>query len=449
MKLLLSVVVILSSVCSTAQNWIFQPGTGFNNYPVHRFWNDTINNRLLAVGSFDSIGGVYAPGFAQWDGTSWNTTGTETCSGFWCATFGCITEYNGDVILGGNFSAWSPRNYVIRWNGLSFDSIGVFESNSALSMVQYQGSLIVGTSMDYDSINGVPFCSVVAWDGNSWTDLGNGQIQGAIHSMVVYRDTLYLGAYSYVDGFPYVFRYVNGNWETVGTRFYGAIYNLCVFNDELFAGSYNSGNNQGKAISKYDPVSDQWIVPGGGVFSSTGFSEVESMAVMGGRLYATGDFNIAGGVHADHIAAWNGTQWCGLGNDTTWAMRQIVEFDSSIYLSTGNIFNNSVSTQFVQWVGGNYSDSCGIWNSLPTYGVSNEVSVYPNPACENLNFNFGDRHCVRTIVINDHLGHEILRVESSDPFLVIPVINFPVGIYYYSVLTVDFSPVFGKFIVQN
>lgn len=448
MKLFVSIFLILSSAFCTAQNWIFQPGTGANNFPIHRFWNDSTNNRLLAVGSFDSIGGIYAPGFAQWDGTSWSTTGTESCSGFWCATFGCIAGFNNDIILGGNFSAWSPKNYVIRWNGSTFDSIGVLSSGSAVSMLQYQNTLVVGTSLAYDTISGVPFCSVAAWDGNNWSDMGNGQIQGAIQSMVVYRDTLYLGAFSFLDGYPYVYRYVNGLWETVGPRFYGSIYNLSVFNDELYAGSYNSGNNLGKAISKYDATTDQWIAPGGGVFSTSGFSEVESMAVLGGRLYAMGDFNVAGGVHADHIAAWDGLQWCGLGNDTTWAMRQIVMFDSSIYLSTGNIFDNASSTQFVEWIGGSYSDTCGIWNTVQSYSNSSIVQLYPNPSNSVTTFQFTNSR-QRIVVITDNLGREIWRKETTDTMIEFPASEFSSGLYFYRILEGESAAVSGKFLIQH
>src|ERR1044072_6070714 len=232
MKKVVTLIAILSSVYITAQNWIFQPGTTY--YPVHRFYNDTANNRLLGVGSFDTIGGIYSPGFAQWNGTSWNTTGTEIYSGAYCAAFGCVTEYNGDIVLGGSISVWSTtHNYIMQWNGATFDSIGRFEHYGAVSMVQYQNKLIVGIPFDHDTINGVPFLSVAAWDGNTWSDMGNGQIEGAIQAMTVYRDTLYIGAFSLADGYQYVFRYVNGTWETVGPRFYGAVYDLCVYNDEL------------------------------------------------------------------------------------------------------------------------------------------------------------------------------------------------------------------------
>lgn len=450
MKIFLLFIAILSSVYGTAQNWIFHPGTGTNNFPVHRFWNDTTNNRLLGVGSFDSIGGIYAPGFAQWDGATWNATGTEVNPASFCpACFGCITGYSGDIILGGSFAAWPPRNYVIRWDGTTFDSIGVFSINGAVSMVQYQNTLVVGIPLAYDSINGVPFCSVAAWDGNSWSDMGQGQFSGGIQSMVVYRDTLYIGCFSSTDNYPYVFRYVNGTWETVGPRFYGAIYNLCVYNDEIYAGSYNSGNNQGKAISKYDAATDQWIAPGGGIFSSSGFSEVESMAVMGGRLYAMGDFDIAGGVHADHIAAWDGTQWCGLGNDLTYAMRQIVAFDSSIYISSGNIFDNTVSTLFVEWVGGNYSDTCGIWDGVSDYTATEVVKVYPNPATDFMTFQFGENQNGRTVIITDQLGREIWRKETSETSIQLPASEFSAGMYFYSIEEREEIIATGKLIISN
>jgi len=450
MKKLTSIAAFLWCFCMGAQNWVFHPGTGAYNYPVHRFWNDTLNNRLLGVGVFDSIGGIYSPGFAQWNGTTWGTTGTEIYSGPYCATFGCVTEYNGDIVLDGSISSWSiSRNFIMRWNGTTFDSIGSFANSSAISMIQYQNTLVVGIPSDYDSINNVPFNAVAAWDGNNWFDMGQGLLEGAIHSMVVYRDTLYLGAFSSADNYPYVFRYVNGAWETVGPRFYGAIYNLCVYNDELYAGSYNSGNGIGKAISKYDAATGQWIAPGGGIFSSWGFSEVESMAVMEGRLYAMGDFDHAGGVNANLIAAWDGTQWCGLGNDTTWAMRQIVAFDNSIYLSTGNFFDDSLSTLFVEWIGDNYSDSCGIFDGVDELQTNFlHVNVFPNPTSDNVTFQIFGEPATRTIILIDNLGREIWREETRDNEVRLSTESFGSGLYFYRIEESGEVKSSGKLIVE-
>lgn len=448
MKHFISIAAILVAIHAGGQNWVFHPGTTY--FPVHRFFNDTLNHRLLGVGSFDTIGGVYAPGFAQWNGSSWGTTGTESCSGPMCARFVCITGYNGNIALGGGFSSWSTNhNYVVIWNGTTFDSLGKFGFSGAIVMVQYQNNLVVASPYTSDNINGVSFNTIAMWDGSQWNDLGQGQFAGGTQSMIVYNDTLYVGAFSAADNFYYVFKYVNGGWEIVGQRFYGVVYNMCVYNGELYAGSYNSGNNQGKAISKYDASTDQWIAPGGGIFSSAGFSEVESMTVMGGRLYAMGDFNLAGGVHADHVAAWDGTQWCGLGNDTTWAMRQIVTFDSSVYLSTGLIFNDTSSTLFVEWIGGNFSDTCGIFDAVIENSWIGRVNVFPNPSNLSTSFLFTDNNTNRAITVFDQFGREVWRKESDQSTVEFPSNGFPDGMYFYSVTSSDRSVGQGKFVIQH
>jgi len=438
MKKLTSIAAFLWCFCMGAQNWVFHPGTTY--FPVHRFWNDTINDRLLAVGAFDTIGGIYSPGFAQWNGTSWSAVGLP---GFPTAPqFGCITQYDTNIILGGN-------NLVMSWDGSSLDTIGQINVFGASTMLQFNSDLIIANLHNDDYIDNVNFNTVARWDGTNWYDMGQGQLAGGTHSIILYRDTLYIGAFSSIDNYYYVFRYVNNTWEIVGQRFYGAVYNMCVYNDELYAGSYNSGSGPGRAISKYDATADQWIAPGGGIFSSWGFSEVESMTVMGGRLYVLGDFDIAGGVHADRVAAWDGVQWCGLGNDTTWGMRQLATFHNSVYLSTGLIFDDTASTAFVEWAGGNYSDSCGIFDGVDEWQASLlRVDVFPNPASDNVTFQIFGEPAARTIILIDNLGREIWRKESRDNEVRLSTDGFAAGLYYYRIEESGEVKSSGKVIVE-
>jgi hypothetical protein len=91
------------------------------------------------------------------------------------------------------------------------------------------------------------------------------------------------------------------------------------------------------------------------------------------KLLFSGEFHYAGGVPIEHIAQWNGHQWCGSGADfdSENAVTSLTTWRDTLYIAGGFDAINGVHMQQVaQWVGGDFdavcSPSVGLPESKPT-----------------------------------------------------------------------------------
>jgi hypothetical protein len=125
---------------------------------------------------------------------------------------------------------------------------------------------------DFTNAGGVAASSIAQWDGTTWTPLGSG-INGNVNALAVSAGTLYAG----------------GGFSMAGTS---AAQNIAQWH----------GSN--------------WSALGSGISVANGGigPYVSGLAVSGSTLYAGGQFASAGGVPANNIAQWNGTNWSPLGS---------------------------------------------------------------------------------------------------------------------------------------
>src|SRR6476646_9723451 len=104
---------------SKAQNW--ESVNGGANNGLGCIFTDTLNNTLYATGYFDSIGGIYSPYIAKWDGTSWSSMGSGLTN--FAGARHVFDIYNNKLVFVG--AIFNPvYTNVASWNGTSWDSIG-------------------------------------------------------------------------------------------------------------------------------------------------------------------------------------------------------------------------------------------------------------------------------------------------------------------------------------
>ena len=134
---------------------------------------------------------------AAWDGTSWGALGGDANG----AVF-AITEYNGDLIVGGSFTMVDGvhADGIAKWNGAAWSPLGggLSEYATIYALATYDGKLIAGGWIE--SADGVPVSNVAAWDGNSWSAVGEG-LNGEVEALVVYDSELIAGG-SFFDAGP-------------------------------------------------------------------------------------------------------------------------------------------------------------------------------------------------------------------------------------------------------
>jgi hypothetical protein len=161
---------------------------------------------------------------------------------------------------------------------------------------------------------------VAKWDGAQWTSVG-GDFNGPVYALAVYDDgngaALYAGGHfsTAAVGVPAngIAKWDGAQWAPLDSGTNNDVYAMTVFDDgtgmALYAGGFftTAGGVAADRIAKWDGT--QWAplgsgLDGGTVQALTTFDDGTGLA-----LYAGGGFDTAGGMPANYIAKWDGTQW--------------------------------------------------------------------------------------------------------------------------------------------
>ncbi len=188
----------------------------------------------------------------------------------------CLTVWNGDLIVGGNFInvAGEQRNCIVRWDGSAWQSfasggqtgVAALFGTQVFAVTVFNGHLIAGGR--FDTAGGQTVNNIARWDGVAWQPLTSG---GQI-----------------------------GLNSTVRA--------LAVFNGDLYAGGdfWMAGGQTVNSIARWDGAAWHPIISGGQTGVGGG---VKALAVWGTKLVAGGSFSTAGGQFANYVAAWDGSVW--------------------------------------------------------------------------------------------------------------------------------------------
>jgi hypothetical protein len=196
-------------------------------------------------------------------------------------------------------------------------------------------------------IAGGPGATAIAkWDGNSWSIPGSG-----VGAPTGYYPTVYTltasGTNLYVAGdmssagggaANYVAQWNGSSWSALGSGM-GAmggntprVLALAVSGTTLYAGGEftTAGGINANYIAQWDGTN--WSSLGSGV-SSGRFNDtsVTALTASGGTLYVGGVFITAGSVGATNIAAWDGSSWSALGPGFNNAVNAVATSGNTLY----------------------------------------------------------------------------------------------------------------------
>lgn len=248
----------------------------------------TPDGRMIAGGSFPSMGGVVGTGnVAQWDGSAWSALGSGTDA----RVYALASNSAGSVFAGGNFG--SPSARVAEWDGANWWSLLGDPDQSVVSLfVGSDNTLYAGGN--FQNIGSVPANAVARWDGTSWQAFGN-----AFATVEALAET---GPGNPLAAFGNDVRSWNGsNWTSLGPRFGSTVHALLVDHDGgVYAGSSFGDSDPAKIdgpISKWDGTSWASVSPYTGANS-----EVYALARdRAGYLYAGGRFSATGSAPYTHL----------------------------------------------------------------------------------------------------------------------------------------------------
>jgi hypothetical protein len=211
-------------------------------------------------------------------------------------------------------------------------------------------------------------------------------VDSVVYASAVFDDgsgpALYVGGlFDYAESVPAqgIARWNGAEWSNVGGGVDGNVFALMVFDDgsgpALYVGGYfdTAGGAPAANLVRWDGTS--WSEVGGGVAASgwRGVQALESFDDGGGpALYATGEFDSAGGVPALGIARWNGTVWSALGSGLTWTQvgngiphgKALKVFGNELYVggSFGEL-GTLASSAIARWDGSAWHDVGGSFSS--------------------------------------------------------------------------------------
>jgi hypothetical protein len=316
----------------------------------------------------------YLLGF--WDGVNWKIEGPGRISDFNGEAITCICVVGTDVYIGGNFTTLGsePIAYLAKWDGNSWSSVGGGVNGQVRALaVDENLNLYVGGS--FNQAGGDTANNIAMWDGTNWSPLedqgGNG-VNNNVNAIAVDTSGIYIGGgFTTAGGFNnirFAAKYNNqGSWESMGVQWNtGAVYSIAIAPDHIYLGGafYTFNGAPGNGIVKSD-TSRVWEALGNG---STDVVQ-KIMVNAGGTVYALGNFSADAGPAGNRIAKWNGTSWEALG-DEPFEQGETVDF---AFFEPNTIYTTRFAFQNPNYIYGN-----GIykWDGSNWSGIGQGVGEY-------------------------------------------------------------------------
>jgi hypothetical protein len=230
---------------------------------------------------------------------------------------------------------------VARWTGSDWAGLGTGVEGQVRAFAEFDygngPELIAGGWIT--SAGGQPANDLAAWDGTQWTAIpGTPSTNGVVYALEVFDDgsgpALFVGGgHVQIAGVTVnrIAKWDGLSWSAVGNGFDDYVSELEIYDDgsgpALYAAGRftTSGATPTDGLAKWDGVS--WTAVGGGPFNGPILDLDVFDDGSGPRLVVGGGFDDVGGVSANSVAAWDGTQWSALGSGVDGAAWTLAPYD--------------------------------------------------------------------------------------------------------------------------
>lgn len=326
--------------------------------------DDGSGSALYAAGSFTAVGDVAANRVARYDGNSWSAVGE--------GLYGTVhdlelfeTQIGLRLVAGGNFSIPDGGQNLAAWDGTSWAALAPNLPGPVYALCAVDGAWI-GSGQTSDRLyvtgsfaftgsggggGGNPILNISYLTGNNqWVRIGNG-LSAPGRTLALMEEaglvSLFVGGEFTQAGLQPANRVARlelaatpgspgvggGNqlWSVLGTGTNGPVRSLAVFDDgsgeRLYAGGQFTLAGGVAAQNLASFANGVWDAPAG----LTGpAAVVERLHVhddgRGPALYVAGEFASAGGGAADDIARFDGAAWSALGSGLGGLGRALASF---------------------------------------------------------------------------------------------------------------------------
>ena len=292
-------------------------------------------------------------------------------------------------------------------------------------------------------LGGVSTASLHAatYSDDNWTSMGGSPgAEGPVWATVVDASgNLYIGGQFDIVGDVFatnIAKWNGTNWSALGSGLqfdngFAVVYALAVRGNDLYAaGSFTTvGGMPANSIARWNGTN--WSALGSGLTGGVANpAAVFALAVSGSDLYAGGAFTMAGGSAANYIAKWDGNSWSALGTGLSgapanWTPRVLALAASGVDLYVGGAFTNAggvAANNIAKWNGASWSAlGSGVDGSVTALAVSGS-DLYANGAKWN-----GSNWSVLDFAVGSGVGYpEALTVSGGELFAG-GVLEIPVG----------------------
>ena len=351
-----------------------QVGTGFDNGEVLTL--AVFQNELYAGGDFTLTNGQFVNHVVKWTGSQWAQVGNGLSTGSGAGrvtSFLVFDDGSGPALYAGGDFFGASGNYISRWNGSTWTAVGPgFNTNEVKALAGW----IVGAnrylyaSGSFANISGGAAVNYIArWNGTSWSALNTG-LEAFGTALAVFDHgkgpLIHVGGEVCTGNCPafvaatasrgggrggsrdknarlaptysgFVATWNAGEWSVLGNGLSDEVHAVTVHDDGsgpalIVGGKFkpprgprpdNPAPFPTNGIAKFDGM--EWSSLGTGMTKSGSNpppADVRAVVTFdedgtgpnAPRLFAGGDFNLAGGVSANYVAHWDGSAWSAVGN---------------------------------------------------------------------------------------------------------------------------------------
>ncbi|MCH7872412.1 MAG: hypothetical protein IID33_11995, partial [Planctomycetes bacterium] len=234
--------------------------------------------------------------------------------------------------VGGEFTTADGNtvNHIAKWNGNTWSPLtdGTNGVVYALAVFDHGNGPVLYVGGSFSTAGGINAARIARWDGLDWRRVRAG-IDGEVRALQVFDDgsgdALFVGGLFTRAGNQEVSnlaKWSGSGWSAVSEGANNWIHVMTVFEDgggsALYVGGdfWEIGGQQINRIARWDGAN--WTPLGSGIAYPGEVSACNALGVFddgtGTALYVGGAFSLAGGVPANHIAKWTGTDWFPLGD---------------------------------------------------------------------------------------------------------------------------------------
>lgn len=228
-------------------------------------------------------------------------------------------DASGNIYAGGDFKNDSSYKYVAKWNGNNWSELGngsgVLNTTNYITKIIATPTIIVGGNGAFGRSGDY----IAKWNGSSWSQIGN----SSFHSSVITTDqstNIYAtGGDKNNSGFYYVAKWNGLNWTELGSNNNSLKANNHILtlttdgNGNVYAAGDFMNSLGIQYVAKWDGTTWTNMGTGNNVFKNFGRITF---------LYTDKQNNVYAGVYGfgsvpSYLAKWNGSNWTRIGSITS------------------------------------------------------------------------------------------------------------------------------------